>query len=278
MKIDKIFNNNAVMAKEDNGIDVVIIGCGLAFRKKVGDEIDESLIEKTFILKEKDTLEKFKILLEDIPTEQISLCYDIVEYAKNMLNCELNDYIYVTLTDHISYTLKLFDEGIERPNILIWEIKRFYPKEYNIGLKALEFIENETGKKINEEEAGNIALHLITAQLNGKNNKIDTAYNMTKKIQDILNIVKYTYDIELDEQSLNYERFITHLRFFFKRLNNKELYGDENEDFLLPQVKKKYKDAYNCMLKIEKYLNIELSHEEQLYLTLHIKRVVNRNN
>ena len=276
MKIDKIFNNNAVMVTEDNGRDSVIIGCGIAFRKKVGDEVDESLIEKTFILKEKDTLEKFKMILEHIPTEQISLCYDIVEYAKNMLNCELNDYIYVTLTDHISYTLKLFDEGIERPNILIWEIKKFYPKEYNIGLKALEFIESELGKKLNEEEAGNIALHLITAQINGKSDKTDIAYNMTKKIQDILNIVKYTYDIELDEHSLNYERFITHLRFFFKRLNNKTQYRNENEDFLLQQVKEKYKDAYKCMLKIEKYLNIELSHEEQLYLTLHIKRIVNR--
>lgn len=276
MKIDKIFNNNAVMVKEDNGRDAVIIGCGLAFRKKIGDEVDESLIEKTFILKEKDTLEKFKMILEHIPTEQISLCYDIVEYAKNMLNCELNDYIYVTLTDHISYTLKLFDEGIERPNILIWEIKKFYPKEYNIGLKALEFIESELGKKINEEEAGNIALHLITAQINGKSDKTDIAYSMTKKIQDILNIVKYTYDIELDEHSLNYERFITHLRFFFKRLNNKTQYKNENEDFLLQQVKEKYKDAYKCMLKIEKYLNIELSYEEQLYLTLHIKRIVNR--
>lgn len=276
MKIDKIFNNNAVMVKEDNGRDAVIIGCGLAFRKKIGDEVDESLIEKTFILKEKDTLEKFKMILEHIPTEQISLCYDIVEYAKNMLNCELNDYIYVTLTDHISYTLKLFDEGIERPNILIWEIKKFYPKEYNIGLKALEFIESELGKKLNEEEAGNIALHLITAQINGKSDKTDIAYSMTKKIQDILNIVKYTYDIELDEHSLNYERFITHLRFFFKRLNNKTQYRNENEDFLLQQVKEKYKDAYKCMLKIEKYLNIELSYEEQLYLTLHIKRIVNR--
>ncbi|WP_338626657.1 PRD domain-containing protein [Clostridium baratii] len=276
MKIDKIFNNNAVMVKEDNGRDSVIIGCGLAFRKKVGDEVDESLIEKTFILKEKDTLEKFKMILEHIPTEQISLCYDIVEYAKNMLNCELNDYIYVTLTDHISYTLKLFDEGIERPNILIWEIKKFYPKEYNIGLKALEFIESELGKKVNEEEAGNIALHLITAQINGKSDKTNIAYSMTKKIQDILNIVKYTYDIELDEHSLNYERFITHLRFFFKRLSNKTQYRNENEEFLLKQVKEKYKDAYKCMLKIEKYLNVELSYEEQLYLTLHIKRIVNR--
>ena len=63
---------------------------------------------------------------------------------------------------------------------------------------------------------------MITAQINGKSDKTDIAYSMTKKIQDILNIVKYTYDIELDEHSLNYERFITHLRFFFKRLNNKD--------------------------------------------------------
>ena len=41
------------MAKEDNGRDAVIIGCGLAFRKKVGDEIDESLIEKTLINQKK---------------------------------------------------------------------------------------------------------------------------------------------------------------------------------------------------------------------------------
>ncbi|ALP90024.1 MULTISPECIES: BglG family transcription antiterminator LicT [Clostridium] len=276
MKIGKIFNNNAVMAKDNNNREIVLIGCGLAFKKKVGDEIDEALIEKTFTLKEKDTFEKFKMLLEDIPTEQISLCYDIIEYAKNNLKCNINDYIYVTLTDHISYTLKLFDEGIERPNVLIWEIKKLYPKEFNIGIKALEFIESETGKKLNEEEAGNIALHLITAQFNDETSRNHDIYRMTKKINDILNIVKYTYDIELDEKSLNYERFVTHLRFFFKRVYNKEFYEDESEDFILSQVKKKYTKAYRCMLKIEKYLKINLSEEEQLYLTLHIQRVTSR--
>ena len=44
----------------------------------------------------------------------------------------------------------------------------------------------------------------------------------TKKIQDILNIIKYTYNIEINDNSLNYERFVTHLRFFFKRLKDIE--------------------------------------------------------
>ena len=46
-----------------------------------------------------------------------------------------------------------------------------------------------------------------------------------------------------------------------------------NEDFLLKQIKEKYKDAYNCMLKIEKYLEKQLDDEEKLYLTVHIQKI-----
>lgn len=275
MIIKKIFNNNAILARDPDKHEFVVMGCGIAFKRNVGEVVDEKLIEKTFILKQKDASEKFKLLLEDIPTEHVSLCYDIIEYAKNILGVELNDYIYVTLTDHVSYALKLFDEGFNRPNPLIWEIKKFYPKEFSIGLKALEFIEDELGKVLPEDEAGNIALHLINAQANNMNSDVKEIANQTKKIQDILNIVKYTYNIPLDEKSLNYERFVTHLRFFFQRLSKKQE-AETEDDFLLKQVKVKYKKAYECMLKVEKYLEIDLSDEEQLYLTIHIQRVTQR--
>jgi len=277
MIIKKIFNNNAILAKDSDKHEFVVMGSGVGFKKSVGEKIDESLIEKTFILKQKDASEKFKLLLEDIPSEYVSLCYDIIEYAKNILSAELSDYIYVTLTDHISYALKLFDEDLNRPNPLIWEIKKFYTKEYEIGLKALEFIEDETGKKLPEDEACNIALHLINAQVNNAGGKVEDVAKQTKMIRDILNIVKYTYNIPLDEKSLNYERFVTHLRFFFQRLSkNQEVEAEAEDDFLLKQVKVKYKKAYDCMLKIEAYLEKELSDEEKLYLTIHIQRVTQR--
>lgn len=275
MVIKKIFNNNAILAKDKDKHEFVVMGCGIAFKRNVGDKVEESLIEKTFILKQKDASEKFKLLLEDIPTEHVSLCYDIIEYAKNILGAELSDYIYVTLTDHISYALKLFDEGLNRPNALIWEIKKFYPKEFEIGLKALDFIEDETSIRLPEDEACNIALHLINARVNNTGGKVENIAKQTKMIQDILNIVKYTYNLPLDEKSLNYERFVMHLRFFFQRLSkNQEV--ESEDDFLLNQVKVKYKKAYDCMLKIEKYLEKELSDEEKLYLTIHIQRVTHR--
>jgi beta-glucoside operon transcriptional antiterminator len=272
MIIEKIFNNNAIVAKDSDNRELVVMGRGIGFKKSVGEKVDETLIEKTFILKQKDASEKFKLLLEDVPTEYVSICYDIIEYAKNMLNTKLNDYIYVTLTDHIYNAIKMFDEGLENPNPLIWEIKKFYPKEFQVGLKALEFIEDELNKKLPDDEAGNIALHLINAQINSSFNKVENVAEQTKKIHDILNIVMYTYGITLDEKSISYERFITHLRFFFQRLNKKEQLK-EVDDYLFKKVKTKYKKAYDCMLKIEKYLETELSNEEKLYLTLHIQRV-----
>jgi len=276
MIIKKIFNNNAILAKDSDKHEFVVMGCGVGFKRSLGEKVDESLIEKTFILKQKDASEKFKLLLEDIPSEYVSLCYDIIEYAKNTLTVELSDYIYVTLTDHISYALKLFNEGLNRPNPLIWEIKKFYTKEFEIGLKALEFIEDETGKKLPEDEACNIALHLINAQMNNAGGKVEDVAKQTKMIQDILNIVKYTYNIPLDEKSLNYERFVTHLRFFFQRLSKNQEVEEAEDDFLLKQVKSKYRNAYDCMLKIEAYLEKELSDEEKLYLTIHIQRVTQR--
>ena len=276
MIIKKIFNNNAVVAKDSANREVVAMGCGIAFKMSVGEILDQSKVEKTFILKEKEASERFKLLLEDVEPDVVSLCYEIIEYAKNILNGSLNDYIYVTLTDHIYNVLKLQKEGFNRPNVIIWEIKKFYPKEYAVGQKALEFIKDELEVELPEDEAGNIALHLINAQVNKNSDKVQDVAKQAKMVQDILNIVRYTYNISLDEKSLSYERFVTHLRFFFQRLNRKDKIEPKNDDFLLKQVKMKYEDAYNCMLKIEKYLNVELDDEEKLYLTLHVQRITSK--
>lgn len=272
MIIVKVFNNNAILAKDSGKCEFVVMGRGIAFKKSPGDPVEESLIEKVFILKQQDASEKFKLLLEDVPAEYVSLCYDIIEYAKGILKTQLSDYIYVTLTDHIHNAFKLLEEGIRSSNPIIWEIRKFYPKEFEVGLKALEFIAEETDKKFPEDEAGNIALHLINAQLSGSHGKANQAIEQTQRIHDILNIIKYSFNVTLDENSISYVRFITHLRFFFQRLNHTEKSGKE-DDFLLKQVKAKYKEAYNCMLKIEKYLGKTLSDEEKLYITIHIQRL-----
>lgn len=93
MVIQKIFNNNSILALDSNKREVVVMGRGIGFRKNVGDKIDSEKVEKIFILKENEASEKFKMLLEDIPKEIIYVCYDIIEYAKNILYVKISEYI-----------------------------------------------------------------------------------------------------------------------------------------------------------------------------------------
>lgn len=53
MKIIKIFNNNSIAALSDELGDIILTGSGIGFQKKIGDLVDESHIEKTYIFNRK---------------------------------------------------------------------------------------------------------------------------------------------------------------------------------------------------------------------------------
>lgn len=103
--------------------------------------------------------------------------------------------------------------------------------------------------------------------------------NITKIMQEILNIIKYFFKVEFNEEAVAYYRFITHLKFFAQRVFNNSIY-DEDESELFDILKEKYKKSYNCVLKIKAFIEHEysynLSDEEQLYLIIHIERIVTK--
>lgn len=275
MKIAKVINNNVISVIE-GGQELVIMGRGIAFQKRPGDDVDEGKIEKVFKLENKDMTSKFKELLYEVPPEYVNVTEEIIQYAKQQLGKKLNDVIYISLTDHIHFAIERQRQGMQIINPLLWEIKRIYKEEFQIGQKALQMIQDRLGIELSEDEAGFIAMHIVNAELNEEMGDIVT---MTKIIQDILTIVKYHFKIQLDEESLNYFRFLTHLKFFAQRLMNKTLLNNEERD-LYELVKQKYREAYACTEKIKEYIqkthHDTLTAEEELYLTIHIDRVVRR--
>ncbi len=275
MKIHKILNNNVIVTFDDKGNEKIVMGCGLAFKKKVGDIIDNNLVDKTFYMSNKEISSNFQELLRDIPIEYVELSEEIITRSKTWLGRKLNDSIYISIVDHIYSSIVRFKDGIVVKNALLWEIKRFYPEEFKVGRKALEIIEEQTNVKLPDDEAGFIALHFVNAQMD---EKIEDMVEITQLIQDISNIVKYSFNITFNEESVYYYRFISHLKFFSQRLIHKKTYEGNQEDDLLDVIKKKYNSAYLCVSKITKFVNekydYNLSNEEQLYLTIHIQRVV----
>ena len=277
MKIDKIINNNLIRTFDNNGKEVLVMGCGLGFQKKIGDTVDQSKIEKIYAIENKSDSNKLMTLLSEIPLEYIQVSNEIISYAKYSLGKRLNDNIYISLTDHISFAIERYKQGLNFNNALLWEIKRFYNHEFLIGKEALAIIKKRLNIELPEDEAASIALHIVNAQLNSRD--MNDTLDITKMIQNILNIVKFHFNIELDEYSLHYERFITHLKFFAQRILSGKVVKSDDANFC-EMIKEQYKDAYLCAEKVKKYIlkefNHEISDEEIMYLTVHIKRIVKK--
>lgn len=274
MEIIKKLNNNVIVSSKD-GQEIIAMGRGIAFNREVGSEIDEEDVDKVFTLEDQNITSKFKTLLSEIPIEYMELSEKIINYAKMELGKKLDDSIYIALTDHIYHAIDRYKNNIPIKNGLLWEIKQLHKEEYEIAIEALNMIFEQFQIILPEDEAGFITLHLVNAQFNeDMNNVID----MTKVTQDILTIIKYHFKITFDESSLNYYRFITHLKFLGHRLVKGNHYQGDSDDDLLNVIKKKYPDSYTCTEKIKKFVetqhHYQLTEEEMLYLTIHIQKLI----
>src|SRR5699024_1506061 len=275
MKINKIINNNVISVTQNNQ-ERVVMGKGIGFQKQAGDIVEESKIDKIFDLNNQEISDRFKTLLIEVPIEVVQAVEKIIEVAKIEYHKKLSDTIYVALTDHINFAIERQQEGLAIKNGLLWEIKKFYPTEYEVGMRGLDWIYEIAGVKLPEDEAGFIAIHL----LNAENNNLADYNQVTEMVQNILSLVKYHFRLDFDEESLTYFRFVTHLKFLAQRILSKNPLNT-SEIELYEIVKEKYKDAFTCVKKIEVFLmkkyQYEMTKDEALYLTIHIQRLISRN-
>ena len=202
MRIHKILNNNVVVVLDGNDKEQVVMGRGLAFKKKCGDEIDPKAVDKVFTMHNPDTNNKFQELVASIPLDYMLLVEDIISFAKTNIGKKINDSIYISLADHIFMSITRHQEGIEVKNALLWDIKRFYKEEFSIGLQALEMIQKQTGIRLPDDEAGFIALHFVNSEMEENPDRIEDMYTITKVMQEISNIVKYYFKFEFNEESV----------------------------------------------------------------------------
>lgn len=279
MKIIKVLNTSVVLAKRDDQKEVIVMGKAIGFKNKPGNTINEADIEKIYVPENKSTSNDLVELMQETPKEYLMITDEIISYAKGRLAKHLNEHLYIALTDHLYMATKRFNENLTIQNRMLWEVKKFYPEEFSIGLYALDFIEKQLGIQLPEEEAANIAFHLVNAQQTDDN--MNQILLMTNTVKDILNIIKFHYKIDIQTDTINYSRFLTHLQFFVQRLLEKKMLGTPDHD-LFDQINKKYPVEGKCVEKIVKYVktnfNYDISNEEKMYLIIHINRVVSRGN
>lgn len=273
MQITKVINNNVVSACDDKNSELVIMGCGIGFKKKPGDLIDRSLIEKKFRLENAAQMQQLVDLMTDLPSRYLTLVGEIIQKVSPMIEGHLSNSLYITLTDHLHFAVERAVEGIHLPNPLRWDIKQIYPREYAAALIAVSMTEDMMDVKLEEDEAASIAIHFVNAELNSD---MPLAVKVTDVVQGIVNIIQDFYGDSVDEHSVQFERILAHIRLFSQRILAGTTDAD-TEDDLYDILIDKYQESFECAKRIREYVEkeykVRVSDEELTYLIVHLRRI-----
>ncbi|MGG7056661.1 BglG family transcription antiterminator LicT [Clostridium tertium] len=275
MIVEKVLNNNVVVSIDPNTKkEVIIMGSGIAFNKKVGQEIEEDKIEKIFVVDDKGMGNKLKKLINQIPDGIFQLAHEIISYASKKLNRKLDKQIYISLADHIAFAIKRYKNNIQIKNDLLDEIRRIHREEFSVAVWAVAYINKRLNINLPEDEAAFIALHLVNASYQETSKESVIATNI---IKGILNIIRYYYSIEFNEEDLNYDRLLTHLKYFAKRVVTNNQNKSTDSEFI-DLAKRSYPEAYDCAQRVKSYIegnyDYIVNEDEIVYLTMHIHRVI----
>lgn len=274
VKIVRVLNTNAVVSIDQEGRELIITGAGIGFKKKKGENLDEALADKTYYLESVDDSRRLQEVVKEISEEYLEIASRVVKTVREE-GLKVRDSLYVTLTDHINSAVDRYRENIALKNMMKLEIRKFYPQEYEIGLKAVKWIQEQNDENLGVDEAAFIAMHIISAELG---NGSDVNFNkITELINAVLQIVRIYFKIEFDEKSISYERFLTHLKFFAARVFDNTIYQDSMQEIykvLIEQNEYVYSGVRKIVEYIEKQYSCKLTIDEKLYLLIHIKRIL----
>lgn len=277
MEIRKILNNNVVIAINSRNEEIILMGLGIGFKKRIGQAVEVDKIEKIFGLKASSDIQSFSEILNEIPSAIIELSMVTLSEVKVKFDKEVSDTTLVAFADHLHAALLRTEENISVKNFLLWDIKRFFPEEFKICLKALEKVKEQFGVELPEDEAGFLTMHIVNGTLGTGH---EYAMQLTKLMEEILTTLKYTLKITFDEQDIYFQRFITHLKFFTERILAGSTRVEETDKELFALIVRKYPNAYLGTRKVSEFLNqtrnYEVSESEQIYMTVHLARILEK--
>lgn len=282
MKIVKKLNNNAVIAKDDHHVDVVVTGRGIAYNKGVFDDIDPERILQVYVPKSRQQRNKFELMVSEIPIEFFVVAERIVALARRELAVPLDDGLSLRLADHLHYASVKRERGVVTPNLMRDEIRRFYPREYRVALDAVAQANELLGTAFDDDEAGFIAFHIASSEDGGDMLDLESLIEL---MRDIVADIEQAFHLAMDEDSLEYARLITHLKYFLIKARGSgggaraaarrhDLQGDQ----LYQILRDKYRDVDAYLDRIDartrERWGYRMTDEDRMYLLIHLVRII----
>ncbi|WP_335872520.1 glucose PTS transporter transcription antiterminator GlcT [Bacillus sp. 2205SS5-2] len=275
-KVKKVLNNNVLIGVHPEHEEVVLIGKGIGFHQKVGNNIEGQTVEKTFVLKNEKEQEQYKKLLPYLDDETLHIIISAIELIRERTNTFLNEHIHVALTDHILFAIHRLMRGLSIRNPFLMETKVLYPFEYEVAKEVVELINENASIELPEGEIGFIALHIHSAMVNRQLSEVN---QHSQLVTLLIGMIEDQFDIKLDKESVDYMRLVRHLRYTIERVVRGERV--EEPEKIANLLKQEYPVCYNLSWKLIKMMQQTLKKSvydaEAVYLTMHLQRIQKKN-
>lgn len=274
MQVIKKINNNVAICLDRNQDELVAFGKGIGFPKMPYELTDLSKIRMTFYRIDSHNFQ----LIKEIPEDILEVSADIVQKAQSVLKRDLNQNVMFSLADHINFAIERSKKRISLNYPFSYDIRSFYPQEYQIGELALKLVKDKLGVQMPQEEKVAIALHFINSQVVTTLQLSDASFNSIVELA--IKEIESCFSLTIDRNAFIYNRFVTHLRYFLKRLESNQQIDDGSSKLIRSSFKQNYPQVYQCTVDIVSQIDQRLStvstDDEVFYLMIYVQRMISQ--
>lgn len=265
----KALNNNMVLIKEQ-GVEKILLAKGIGFNKKFGDILEDNLeVDKVFSIEDKKNQENLKEIYNRVDGEFVAICEEALAEISEELGEELNETIHIGLIDHLAIAMKRLKNKEQINNPFIVEIETLYSVEFEMAKKIVNKLQYKYEIDFPEGEIGFITLHIHSAR-NGKmlSNSIKYSYLSNK----IIIYIEEKFNSKIDKRSLDYARFLSHVRFTIERVLTDTVLKNDLTEIIKKSYPVSYEIAEGASKIIEETLDKKVCDDEVAYIAMHVER------
>lgn len=265
----KALNNNMVLIKEQ-GVEKILLAKGIGFNKKFGDILEDNLeVDKVFSIEDKKNQENLKEVYNRVDGEFVAICEEALAEISEELGEELNETIHIGLIDHLAIAMKRLKNKEQINNPFIVEIETLYSVEFEMAKKIVNKLQDKYEIDFPEGEIGFITLHIHSAR-NGKmlSNSIKYSYLSNK----IIIYIEEKFNSKIDKRSLDYARFLSHVRFTIERVLTDTVLKNDLTEIIKKSYPVSYEIAEGASNIIEETLDKKVYDDEVAYIAMHVER------
>ena len=265
----KALNNNMVLIKEQ-GVEKILLAKGIGFNKKFGDILEDNLeVDKVFSIEDKKNQENLKEVYNRVDGEFVAICEEALAEISEELGEELNETIHIGLIDHLAIAMKRLKNKEQINNPFIVEIETLYSVEFEMAKKIVNKLQDKYEIDFPEGEIGFITLHIHSSR-NGKmlSNSIKYSYLSNK----IIIYIEEKFNSKIDKRSLDYARFLSHVRFTIERVLTDTVLKNDLTEIIKKSYPVSYEIAEGASKIIEETLDKKVCDDEVAYIAMHVER------